>query len=394
MRLAAVLPRRLAAVLPRRLAAVLPRRLAAGAVGPLAALSVTAVALSGCADFSSSEAAPFSAAPEGAETTTTTPPPPTSALPKPKGPCIDQDPAVIATCLTDPTAVVPTETTEHTYTAQRNGDVYYTTTDEPNQLIVHIPVDTSGDGGLMSIALSPHYDEDHLFYAYISTATDNRVVRVAPGDDPKVILAGIPRGATGNVGSIMFTSNKTLVVATGNTGDPAAAQNPASLAGKVFAIDSPGTITPAHPRILMSGVGSRASLCRDPDGGPLFVAEQGADRDILRAVSLTGDAPSVVWTWPDRPGLQGCAVAGQTIALSETTGPRVEGITLQKDSTTATGAPHTMLGSRYGLIGRLTTGPKGVVEGATRNKGRGKPAPTDDRVVLIPISGAAADSPD
>ena len=49
-------------------------------------------------------------------------------------------------------------------------------------------IDGSGDGGLMDIVMSPTYAQDRLMYAYISTATDNRVVRVADGDVPKDIL--------------------------------------------------------------------------------------------------------------------------------------------------------------------------------------------------------------
>lgn len=63
-----------------------------------------------------------------------------------------------------------------------------------------IPVDPAGDGGLMDIVLSPTYSQDRLMYAYISTPTDNRVVRVADGDIPKDILTGIPKGAAGNTG--------------------------------------------------------------------------------------------------------------------------------------------------------------------------------------------------
>ena len=61
-----------------------------------------------------------------------------------------------------------------------------------------IPVDPAGDGGLMDIVLSPTYSQDRLMYAYISTPTDNRVIRVADGDIPKDILTGIPKGANGN----------------------------------------------------------------------------------------------------------------------------------------------------------------------------------------------------
>ncbi|MFC5112312.1 hypothetical protein [Kibdelosporangium philippinense] len=43
-----------------------------------------------------------------------------------------------------------------------------------------IPVDGTTDGGLTWVALSPTYTEDQLIYAYITTPTDNRVVRSSP----------------------------------------------------------------------------------------------------------------------------------------------------------------------------------------------------------------------
>ena len=35
-----------------------------------------------------------------------------------------------------------------------------------------------GEAGLLGLAVSPTYDEDGLVYAYVSTAEDNRVVRM------------------------------------------------------------------------------------------------------------------------------------------------------------------------------------------------------------------------
>ena len=43
----------------------------------------------------------------------------------------------------------------------------------------------------MDIVRSPTYSQDRLTYAYISTPTDNRVIRIADGDAPKDLLTGI-----------------------------------------------------------------------------------------------------------------------------------------------------------------------------------------------------------
>ncbi|WP_040768848.1 sorbosone dehydrogenase family protein [Tsukamurella sp. 1534] len=353
---------------------------------PLVALLATA----GCADFGGSEAAPFTGPPTG-EATTTTPrpaPPPGSATRKPPGPCIDQDANVLATCLTEPTSLITTPVLEHAYVSERGGAIKYTTTDLPNTEVLRVPgVDASGDGGLTSIALSPSYEEDRLFYAYVSTATDNRVVRVTPGDEPKVILSGIPKGPTGNTGSLLFVG-RDLVVATGNAGDAAAAKDPGSLAGKVLVLESPGTVSPARPQVLANDGGIRPSLCRAPAGGPVFVADHGLTEDRLRVVS-PGSAATVAWSWPDRPGLAGCAVTKGAVVVSESRAGKVEMVMLPDGSTTADREPQQLVGrTEYGLFGRLALGPKGLPQGVTTNKPN-PVAPTDDRVVLLPQPGGS-----
>lgn len=357
-----------------------------------AALVAAMLLFSGCADFSGSESAPFTGPPTGAPPQKTTPPAtPTSRAPKPPGPCIDQDPLVLATCLSEPTSLITTEDFEHAYVAERGGAIQYTTTDEPNREVLRIGTDTAGDGGLTSIALSPRYSEDRLLYAYVSTATDNRVVRVTPGDEPKVILAGIPKGATGNAGSLLFVGPD-LVVATGNTGDAGAARDPRSLAGKVLLLQSPGTITPAQPKVLATDGGIRASLCRSPEGGPIFVADQGATQDRLRVV-VPGSPTTVAWSWPERPGLAGCAVVEGGVMVSESRAGKVELVLLPKGATTADRDPIQALDrAKYGVFGRLATGPKGLPQGVTTNRPSASVAPTDDRVVLIPMPGGGSTS--
>ncbi|TWS26122.1 glucose dehydrogenase [Tsukamurella sputi] len=356
-------------------------------------VAVVAALLAGCADFSGSEAAPFTGPPTGAVTTTKpTGPAMPSAAPKAPGPCIDQNPLVLATCLTEPTDLIPTGDFEHAYVAERGGAIMYTTTDLPNREVLRVGVDTSGDGGLTAIALSPSYDQDRLFYAYVSTPTDNRVVRVTPGDEPKVILSGIPKGATGNAGSLLF-SGRDLIVATGNAGDANAARDPASLAGKVLLLPSPGTVSPVRPKVLATDGGVRQSLCGLPRGGPVFIADQGITQDRLRV--LTPNSPaSVVWSWPDRPGLAGCAVVTGAVFVSESRTGKVEMLKLPEGPTTADGEPIQVLDrAKYGVFGRLAIGPKDLPQGVTTNKPAPQ-APTDDRVVLIPMPGGEATTSD
>src|SRR6185312_14007441 len=123
----------------------------------------------------------------------------------------------------------------------------------------------SGGGGLNGLVLSPSYVEDQLLYAYVTTPTDNRVVRIAAGEPPKPVLTGIPRGATNNIGALSVDVDGSLLVATGDAGRPA---DPASLAGKVLRIDTlgrpaRGNPDPASP-VLSSGVRAPGGICTDP----------------------------------------------------------------------------------------------------------------------------------
>jgi len=64
-------------------------------------------------------------------------------------------------------------------------------------------VSPAGEGGLLGIALSPDYAADHMVYAYFTSASDNRIVRLLydakkPAGEqlgaPDTILERIPKG--------------------------------------------------------------------------------------------------------------------------------------------------------------------------------------------------------
>ncbi|GAA2067494.1 PQQ-dependent sugar dehydrogenase [Williamsia deligens] len=370
---------------PRRL------RLTAAVVGVVAV-----TALGGCADFGAQDRA-RSAGPFSSETLAPVAPsptdpsqPPTSDGPPPSGPCVDPDPAVIATCLDATSAVMVGDAQgESTIVAERTtGRIVLTARNAPKKVLATFPVDASGDGGLLDFAMSPTYDQDRLIYALVSTASDNRVVRIAPGDVPKPIVTGIPRGTTGNVGSLHFRSPSELLVATGDAGDPAAAADPGSLAGKLLLVTALRSDSTARPRVLASGLGANATICDNASSGRLYLTDRAPTADRLQIIDTSGTLRPL-WTWPDRPGVSGCAAAGESVLVSEAGRQRVELLVEPTRQNPTVSPPVTVLERRYGVLGRMAATPSGLFQVGTLNKQSGRPVATDDRVVrFLPPNGS------
>ncbi|MEV1135058.1 PQQ-dependent sugar dehydrogenase [Rhodococcus coprophilus] len=358
------------------------------------------VAVSSCARFDDTASTPFTPEPTfdagpgfgPQDPTTTTTPPSASAVPS--GPCVDPDPAVVATCL-DTTGGLVTMPGGGAalVTERRTGRILQVAPDTEPVEVAKIPVDASGDGGLLDVALSPTFDEDRLLYAYITTPTDNRVVRIAAGDTPKDVLTGIPRGATGNGGGIEFSSPTEMVVLTGNAGNPAAATDPASLAGKLLEFTLPAPGAAPSPTALLSGIGSAGDVCRDP-GGNLWVTDRTELEDRLQRVGADGSVGSgPAWTWPERPGVAGCAASPDGIAVSLTGAKAVAVVAVDPGSGAVTAAPILTVQDRYGMLRGAASSPDGLLWVSTVNKSGGEPGPNDDRVVRIqfPAGGGGFD---
>ncbi|MBM7460268.1 PQQ-dependent sugar dehydrogenase [Rhodococcus coprophilus] len=358
------------------------------------------VAVSSCARFDDTASTPFTPEPTfdagpgfgPQDPTTTTTPPSASAVPS--GPCVDPDPAVVATCL-DTTGGLVTMPGGGAalVTERRTGRILQVAPDTEPVEVAKIPVDASGDGGLLDVALSPTFDEDRLLYAYITTPTDNRVVRIAAGDTPKDVLTGIPRGATGNGGGIEFSSPTEMVVLTGNAGNPAAATDPASLAGKLLEFTLPAPGAAPSPTALLSGIGSAGDVCRDP-GGNLWVTDRTELEDRLQRVGADGSVGSgPAWTWPERPGVAGCAASPDGIAVSLTGAKAVAVVAVDPGSGAVTAAPILTVQDRYGMLRGAASSTDGLLWVSTVNKSGGEPGPNDDRVVRIqfPAGGGGFD---
>ena len=257
---------------------------------------------------------------------------------------------------------------------------------EPKVKVV-IPVDPSGDGGLMDIVLSPTYAQDRLMYAYISTPTDNRVIRIADGDIPKDILTGIPKGSNGNLGALIFTSPTTLLVLTGDAGNPAMAADRASLAGKVLRIEQPTTVGQAPPTTALTGIGSGGGMCIDPTDGSLYIADRTPTADRLQRITKDSTV-STVWTWPDKPGVGGCAAMDGTVLVNLVNTQQTVAVRLAAASGVVTGEPEVVRKDMHGHVWAVRMSPDGNVWGGTINKTAGDAEKLDDVVFpLFPQGG-------
>ena len=350
-------------------------------------LCAALLALTGCAHFDDAQSQPFTTVPRRGMARTTTPPPPP---PLPANPFPKQCPApgVMQGCLESTSGLIMGPDGKTALVAERTtGAVKDVSINAEPKVRLTIPVDGSGDGGLMDIVMSPTYAQDRLMYAYISTPTDNRVVRIADGDVPKDILTGIPKGATGNTGSLIFTSPTTLLVQTGDAGDPALAADPGSLAGKVLRIEQPTTVGQAPLTTALSGMGAGGSMCIDPSDESLYVTDRTPTADRLQRITKDSKT-STVWTWPDKPGVAGCAAMDGTILVNLVNTKQTVAVRLAPESGAVTGDPEVVRQDQHGHAWALKMSPDGNVWGATVNRTAGDADKLDDVVFpLFPNGG-------
>ena len=371
------------------------------------AVLAAAVLLSGCGNDGYHPAGPFRPLPEGA------PPevgPPTSQAPVPGDPAQPEsgdtagDPNVVASGLNVPTGLVVLADGSAIVGERETGRLLQVFPDRsPAHELMTVPgVDTTGDGGLLGLALSPTYLEDGLLYAFLSTATDNRVVRFPLGGTPNPVLTGIPRGATDNGGALLFGPDGTLFVGTGDTGNSALSGDPNSLAGKVLHIDTFGRAVGGTP-VYSRGHRDVTALCQrsTPDGATTMYATDAAavGPDELDTITEGGDyggprgASPLADVSAEEGGLGGCAAAGTGVFLGAMDGQRIRALTLDGKGS-VTGDPEDFLTGQYGRLRTVVLDAAGALWITTSNRdGVGSPTADDDRVLRIQPPSTAGSSP-
>jgi glucose/arabinose dehydrogenase len=265
-------------------------------------------------------------------------------------------------------------------------------------------VDAGGDGGLLDLAVSPTFNQDGLIYAYLTTATDNRVVHFAIGSAPSPVVVGIPKGRTGNAGRIAFDATGALLTGTGDAGRPGLAASTTSLAGKILRTDDIGKPLADNPRagsiIYASGLRSVDGLCVDAQAGTRVAISAGSP-DEVNLLASGGN-----YGWPTAtagsraPARQlpaatsgggGCALISGRLVIATASGRALLTATVGRNG--AVGTFDTLLKGRYGRLRTVVAGSDGALWITTRNRdGHGKPVPTDDRVIRISQDQAGGSS--
>ncbi|MFJ8023410.1 PQQ-dependent sugar dehydrogenase [Streptomyces sp. NPDC096311] len=270
----------------------------------------------------------------------------------------------------------------------------------------------AGEGGLLGIALSPAYASDHMIYAYFTTASDNRIVRMLydekkPSGEqlgaPDTIFKGIPKGMIHNGGRIAFGPDRMLYAGAGETGDRGQAQDTKALGGKILRMTPDGDPAPGNPfdNSVVYSYGHRnvQGLAWD-DKQRLWASEFGQDTwDELNQIK-----PGDNYGWPvvegrsDDPKYHnpvaqwhtaqaspsGIAYAEGSIWMAGLRGRRLWRIPLK--GTEAAAAPQAFLKGEYGRLRTVVpAGGDKLWLMTSETDGRGSPGKGDDRILELEV---------
>ena len=269
-----------------------------------------------------------------------------------------------------------------------------------------------GEGGLMGLALLAGNGERPAYvYAYFTAASDNRIVRMPltgqPGSlrvaDPEDVLTGIPKAGNHNGGRLAFGPDGFLYATSGDAGNRDAAQDPASLSGKILRMTPEGRPAPGNPfgNFTWSfGHRNLQGLAWDA-AGDLWAAEFGQNTwDELNRISpganygwplvegQAGDArfvdPVMQWSTAEASP-SGLAIVGDTLFLAALRGERLWSV-----APATAGGPLTATPWFAGELGRLrdvTAGPGEELWFIGNNTdGRGSPSAGDDRLFRVRLA--------
>lgn len=315
--------------------------------------------------------------------------------------------------------------------AERPGRVRVVENGElrPTPLFTVPDVESTGESGLMGLALHPQFSSNGFVYLSYSYRSDGRSVRVvryrmneAGFADRTVIIEGIPAAQFHAGCRIRVGPDGKLYITTGDAARRELAQRLDSLAGKTLRLNDDGTVPSdnpfvgqdnARPEIWSYGHRNAQGLDWQPGTNLMFQTEHGPSGFDGPG---GGDEVNIVergknYGWPvihhkeTREGME-APLLEYTPAVAPASGmfyrgsvfPQFRGnfffgglrgeriIRVELDGRKVIGQEN-MLEKQYGRIRDVAEGPDGAIYFSTSNRdGRGTPTSDDDRIIrLAPV---------
>ncbi|WP_327744991.1 PQQ-dependent sugar dehydrogenase [Streptomyces europaeiscabiei] len=270
----------------------------------------------------------------------------------------------------------------------------------------------AGEGGLMGIAVSPEYASDHMIYAYFTSESDNRIVRMLydpekPAGEqlgaPDTILRSIPKGTNHNGGRLAFGPDKMLYASTGERYEGPLAQDKDSLGGKILRMTPDGEPAPGNPfdNSVVYSYGHRNVQGLAWDGKQrLWASEFGQNTwDELNQIKPGGNYgwpevegrggksgyidPVAVWK-TDEASPSGIAMAEGSVWMAGLRGQRLWRIPL--DGTKTSADPQAFLEGDYGRLRTVVSaGGDKLWLVTSETDGRGSPEGGDDKILELEV---------
>ena len=184
---------------------------------------------------------------------------------------------------------------------------------------VTLPVDPSGERGLLGVTFDPSFATNGYIYVYYTTSTTpvhNRVSRFTANGDVAVAgsetvildLDNLSSATNHNGGAMHFGTDGKLYIAVGENANGGNSQTLANLLGKILRINSDGTIPTSNPFYNTATGNNRAIWARglrnpftfavQPGTGDIFINDVGQDtwEEIDEGIAGAN------YGWPDTEG--------------------------------------------------------------------------------------------
>lgn len=293
--------------------------------------------------------------------------------------------------------------------------------------VAEIPVAAVGEGGLMGLAVDPHFDANgyvYTMYTYsvggnLANRISRWVLREGRLEDESVLVDDIPGARIHDGGRIAFGPDGMLYATTGDAAQGELSQDPESLAGKVLRLNPDGSVPEDNPfagsPVYAYGLRNPQGLDWHPETGALLATEHGPSgegglccRDEVNVIRpganygwpivageasderfvdpLLSSGPTDTWAPAGAAFYDGTAPAAWrgSYFFGALRGRHLHRLALGDDDGLTVVEAGQLFEGEYGRLRAVAMGPDGHLYVTTSNRdGRGQPAPEDDRILRI-----------